>query len=485
MTSDVPFENSPEAPSTKPRQKGRRKRRSGAAGRNPAADGAKTDPRSLNDPAQRAAARPPAPAKPVAAPTPSPPAASSAPAAAPPSKTALAEGRIDGWFGALRFHHAFNAISLSLLLMLVFAAPQLTLLPFYLALVARVPSLHLQRRYGFSRTQAALSIAALAFLTLIATALTLLLPLVLQAATIDRAALEQVRPFADALAVWANAFLENLGVSAEELGAEGGLTAKTLIEWAAGDVGEGAAMLLRASGVLLKPFVFIALSLLVVFMASYALASSEKLKRETRRFLRVCWPERTVAILERLTLHAQYFGAEVFRGYCWMVLVLGVFYFMVYLGAIALFEAAQALPPAIVVAMLTLSAVIGAVPGLGAKILLLIGAVAGLAIGVLAVLFTGDLWLGVYIFVAVTVVTGFESKFGTPSTLGRALGVNSCLMLFLAISVVAAFGVAATLWTIFVILPILVAGMRVMTELYGDKPETDAPIPSPGPLKTR
>lgn len=391
--------------------------------------------------------------------------------------TAPAANRIDDWFGELRFHHCFNGVMIALMLALAATVPQFTLLPFYLALVARIPSLHLQQRHGFTRTGAALTIAAIAFLTLIATFLVLLLPVILQAATIDANALEGVRPAADRLTAWANTLLATLGVDPKELGLNGGLTTEALIKGIAGGFGEGAGVLMKGAGLLLKPFILTALTLLIVFMASYALASSESLKREARRFLRVCWPERTVAILERLTLHAQYFGAEVFRGYSWMVLVLGLFYFLVYLGAVIFFETAQKLPPLTVVALLTLSAVIGAVPGLGAKILLLIGALAGLLIGVVATLYTGDVWLGVYIFVAVTVVTGFESKFGTPSTMGRALGINSCLMLFLAISTIAGFGVAPTLWAIFVILPILVAGMRVMTELHGDQEETDRPIP--------
>lgn len=391
--------------------------------------------------------------------------------------SAPAANALDGWMAELRFHHVFNGVLIFLLASLAYTVPQLTILPLYLALVARIPSLHLQQVYGFGRTKAALTIAAIAFLTLIATFLVLLLPIILQAATLDKDALEGVRPAADRLTEWANGLLATLGVNPKDLGLEGGLTTEALVKALAGGVGEGAGFLLKGAGFVLKPFVFTALTLLIVFMASYALASSESLKLETRRFLRVCWPERTVAIIERLTLHAQRFGAEVFRGYCWMVLVLGVFYFIVYLGAVTFFETAQKLPPMTVVALLTLSAVIGAVPGLGAKILLLIGAVSGLLIGVVATLFTGDVWLGVYIFVAVTIVTGFESKFGTPSTMGRALGINSCLMLFLAIATVAGFGIGPTLWTIFVILPVLVAGMRVMTELYGNRAEEDPPIP--------
>ncbi|MEM9723837.1 MAG: hypothetical protein AAF909_00040 [Pseudomonadota bacterium] len=398
--------------------------------------------------------------------------------AAPADRSAL-----DRWIAEIRFHHLFNLIIFGLIAALALTVPELTLLPLYLALVARVPSLQLQRRYGFSPMQAALAIAAGAFLTLAATGLALVLPVLLQAASIDAAALEGVRPTADRLTAWANTVLASLGVAPEDVGLEGGLTTDDVVRRLAGSVGESYSVVLQGAGVLLQPFIFAGLSLLIVFMAAYALASSDKLKQETRRFLRICWPARTVAIVERLTLHAQHFGAEVFRGYCWMVLVLGVFYFLVYLGAVALFTSAQNLPPITVVALLILSAVIGAVPGLGAKILLLIGAVAGLLIGVVATLFTGDLWLGVYIFAAVTVVTGFESKFGTPSTMGRALGVNSCLILFLAIAMVAGFGVGPTLWTIFVILPMLVAAMRVMVELHGDTDlaaQADAPIPALG-----
>jgi hypothetical protein len=158
----------------------------------------------------------------------------------------------------------------------------------------------------------------------------------------------------------------------------------------------------------------------------------------------------------------------VFKGYGFMVLVIGFFYFAVYLGALSLFPAARALPPLAVVVLLALSGLIGAIPGLGAKVLLLVGSVVGAIMGVLASVVTGSFWIGVYIFAAVVVVTGFESKFGTPRTLGRALGVNSCLILYLAIAVVVGYGIDAVLWSVFVFLPIAAAATRVMAEVYGE-----------------
>lgn len=386
-------------------------------------------------------------------------------------------GAIDRCLSELRFHHLFNAVTMGLLAALIFRAPQLSILPFYLALVARIPALALQRRFSLSHVQSALSVAAIAFLTLIATAIFVFLPVVLQAAQFDKESLQQLRPIAQDISNWARDLLISLGVDPLEIEEVAPLTPEAVLETVSKSVGDSAGMALRASGLLLQPVLLVALSLLVVFMASYALAASPSLKREARRFLRVCWPPRTVAIVERWTLHAQHFGAEVFRGYSWMVLVLGFFYFLAYLGAIALFEEAPKLPPVIVVALVTLTAMIGAIPGLGAKLLLVVGTLLGLGVAAAAYVFTGNIWLGVYIFAAFVIVTGFESKFGTPSTLGRALGVNSCLMLFLAIATVAGFGVNATLWTVFVILPIIVGAMRVMVEIYGDRPETEAPIP--------
>lgn len=374
---------------------------------------------------------------------------------------------IDRALGALRFHHAFNAAVLFVVGALVVAAPELTLLPLYLALVARRPCLHLQNRFGLSFGAAALATAAGAFAVLIATVVALALPLALQALKLDATTLEEVRPSAERLALWARSTLEGFGVDVAALDARFDFSAEGVAERILGATDVGALLSVLTQAVV-SPVVLVGLAFLVVFMASYALAYSTKLRDESRRFIRLAWPPRTVWLVERLIVHAQHYGAEVMRGYSWMVLVLGLFYFLVYLGALAAFPSASLLPPLIVVALIVLSGVIGAIPGLGAKLLLAIGTVAGLGVGVVAAFFTGDIGLGFYIFVAVVLVTGFESKFGTPNALGRALGVNSALILFIAIATVAAFGVIATLWTVFVVLPLFVAAVRVLVEIHGE-----------------
>lgn len=388
------------------------------------------------------------------------------PLSPPPPLTGEQANPIDRAFGALRFHHAFNGALVLMLAALAIGAPQLTILPLYLALVARRPTLYLQQRLEVSYAAAVLTLAALAFAVLIATVLALFLPLILQARQIEAGDIAAAGPWLEDLSVWARDTLISLGVDPKALAgldlAPGALIERLI---SSGDIQP---LLKLVSGALFAPVLLVGLAFLVVFMAAYALGYATQLSADGRRLLRVCLPSRTVWIVERLVTHTQYFGAEVLKGYSWMVLVLGVFYFMVYLGALALFDVAKVLPPVIVVALVVLSGVIGAIPGLGAKLLLVVGAIAGVGVGAAAAAVTGSVWLGVYIFAAIVVVTGFESKFGTPSTLGRALGVNSALMLFIAIAAVAGYGVGATLWIVFVILPVMTSGMRVMLELYGD-----------------
>lgn len=375
--------------------------------------------------------------------------------------------RIDAWMSEIRLRHVVCLAVFLSVGALVWAAPGLTLLPPYLALVALEPTRRLQARYGLSFGAAAALVVAGAFFVIVASALTLLLPLVLQALRIDAAAaVAGIAPAAEAALAWARAAAAEVGVDFDALAAEVDVEAE-LRSFAFGD-GAGAALAIGEH--LLAPLKWLALTLLIVFMAAYALGYSAKLRGELRRFLRILTPVSTARTVERLAANTQRAGSAVFRGYGAMVVVLGGFYFISYLGAVAFFPEARALPPAMVVALVVLTALIGAVPGLGAKLLLAVGAVAGVAVGAATYAYTGSVALGLYIFAAMVLITGFESKFGTPNTLGRALGVNSVLILFLAIATVAAFGVIATLWAVFVALPILVAGVRTLVELEGEPP---------------
>lgn len=394
----------------------------------------------------------------------------------------MADNPLDRWFGAVKTHHVFNAVTLIALFALVWVVPTLTLLPLWLAAVARVPFLSLQKRYGFSAGGAATTVIFTAALIVVATTVAVVLPIVLQLLRLESGQLAELKPYAQDFVAWAKDGLIALGVDAQTLETTLGLTYEKLGTMVTEKLDEALKLLFSASGLALKPVIFLGLVVLIVFLAAYALAYSDTLRAEIRRFMRLGWPEKTVRLVERTTVHAQELGAEVFRGYGFMVLVIGFFYFAVYLGALSLFPAARALPPLAVVVLLALSGLIGAIPGLGAKVLLLVGAVVGAIVGALASVVTGSFWIGVYIFAAVVIVTGFESKFGTPRTLGRALGVNSCLILYLAIAVVVGYGIGAVLWSVFVFLPIAAAATRIMAEEYGEpspfKPEQGAPVPA-------
>ena len=204
-----------------------------------------------------------------------------------------------------------------------------------------------------------------------------------------------------------------------------------------------------ALGVLLTPVQLFTVSLVVLILAAFALGYWTSLARGGRKVLEQYVPHIAPRLLDVLA-RFQHNAKRVFLGYATVVCVLMPI-FLVFFLLVRLIFGVEGLTLLNSALMTLFFAVIAAVPGLGAKI----GSVLVTSAGLMLSGF--DIAASITFFLFGIAVTSLESKVLTPSRIGAALGLNSCLLLFIALLATVVGGIGITLWTVFVLAPLVVA----------------------------
>ncbi len=229
---------------------------------------------------------------------------------------------------------------------------------------------------------------------------------------------------------------------------------------------EGGSAVPKLLGYVLTPFILVAEGLIVLVLAAFFLAYWpgfwQGVKSQFQTYLPAAWPW-TKEISEEM----QTVGRNVAWGYIVVVCILTPIIFVAFVG-VGLFNAALTGSILVNLAVTSLClAFVSAMPGVGAK--------AGLALIVAVGLFTFGWSLANLISLVIIglAITTLESKYFTLKFIGKALGLNSAVILLIALSSILLGGVSGALWTLFFGLPLIIAANRVYTR-HANKTEQPA-----------
>lgn len=327
----------------------------------------------------------------------------------------------------------------------------LLILPPFITLLT-VPTVEKWAIYLHSRAAAVAAMMAMILGITVATVLLVVLPLSVQ---LDHLA----QRFPDLVQTWLpqaqklvadiqerlstyHVFDKNLDVA---LGGLVQLVSKTFTEGGGGALGQ-------ITGLLFAPLVMVLETALILVLVGFDLGYWSKSQSQARGLLALYLPA-VLPWVEQIVREVQSVGRNVAWGYIVVVCILAPLN-MAAFGVMMWFYDADLSVVNLMVISICLG-IISAMPGLGTKV--------GLGAMVLIGLFVFGFSRDVAIAMAVIglVLTTFESRVLTPHLMGKALGLNSCVIITLAIASLLMGGVGGTMWTMFFGVVVVVAVHRV------------------------